>query len=71
MKSVWVLETKFKNDDKFTLMNIYETKENLVKHLEEEGFKFHSHVDNDGINIEADYYLDVLLVARVREMEIL
>ena len=71
MKSVWVLETKFKNDDKFTLMNIYETKENLLKHLEDENFKFHSHVDNDGINIEADYYLDELLVARIREMEIL
>lgn len=71
MKSIWVLETKFKQDDKFTLMNIYETKENLVKHLENEGFEFYSHVDNDGINIEADYYLDELLVARIREMEIL
>ena len=71
MKSVWVLETKFKEDDKFTLMDIYETKESLVKKIENEGFKFHSHVENDGVNIEADYYLDTLLVARVRKMEIL
>ena len=71
MKSVWVLETKFKSEDKFMLMNIFETKENLVKKIESEGFKFHSHVDNDGVNIEADYYIDELLVARVRKMEVL
>lgn len=72
MKKVYALQTKLidsKTND-YMLMDIYEKKEDAVKRLEKEGLTFYSHVDNDGINEEADYYIDKIIVAQIKPMEL-
>lgn len=71
MKKVYALQTKLIDDKDYTLVDIYENKEDVVKRLLGEGMEFYKHVDYDGINCEADYYLSKIIVAQIKPMNLL